>query len=653
MTPSLKRVVLGRAKDPRDPRIFHKLSLAAFLAWVGLGADGISSSCYGPHEAFLALKGHFFLGAVLALLTAVTVFVISTSYKQIIELFPGGGGGYLVASKLLSPKVGMISGCALLVDYVLTITTSIASGADAVFSFLPLSFQTFKLYAALAVLLALIVLNLRGVKESVLTILPLFLVFIATHALVILYALLTHASELPAVVQQSAADFRSTAAQIGTFGVIVLILHAYSLGSGTYTGIEAVSNGLPILRDPKVVTGKRTMNYMAFSLAFMAGGLILGYLLYRVQFQPGKTLNAVLLQNVAGNWPAGQAFILITLVSEALILVVAAQTGFIDGPRVLSNMATDGWMPSRFALLSDRLVTQNGVLLMGLSSIVLLWLSKGVVSFLLVLYSINVFITFSLSQLGMVRHWWEVRHREPSWKRRLAVNGVGLVLTLSILVTVTVLKFNNGGWLTLVVTTSLVSLAFLIKRHYRQTWQLLGRLDILFQSALPKREKAETAEKREPLKQRSADTAVILVNGFNGLGLHTLFTAYRNFHGHFKNYVFLQAGVVDAGRFKGSQEVDALKLSIESDLKKYEELMRSHGYYAEGRYSLGTDVVDEVEKLAKEAGSRFPNHVLFAGQLVFPKESIFTRFLHNYTAFAIQKRLYYEGIPVVILPIRV
>jgi len=454
-------------------------------------------------------------------------------------------------------------------------------------------------------------------------------------------------------VQQSAADFRSTAAQIGTFGVIVLILHAYSLGSGTYTGIEAVSNGLPILRDPKVVTGKRTMNYMAFSLAFMAGGLILGYLLYRVQFQPGKTLNAVLLQNVAGNWPAGQAFILITLVSEALILVVAAQTGFIDGPRVLSNMATDGWMPSRFALLSDRLVTQNGVLLMGLSSIVLLWLSKGVVSFLLVLYSINVFITFSLSQLGMVRHWWEVRHREPSWKRRLAVNGVGLVLTLSILVTVTVLKFNNGGWLTLVVTTSLVSLAFLIKRHYRQTWQLLGRLDILFQSALPKREKAETAEKREPLKQRSADTAVILVNGFNGLGLHTLFTAYRNFHGHFKNYVFLQAGVVDAGRFKGSQEVDALKLSIESDLKKYEELMRSHGYYAEGRYSLGTDVVDEVEKLAKEAGSRFPNHVLFAGQLVFPKESIFTRFLHNYTAFAIQKRLYYEGIPVVILPIRV
>ena len=653
MTPSLKRVVLGRAKDPRDPRIFHKLSLAAFLAWVGLGADGISSSCYGPHEAFLALKGHFFLGAVLALLTAVTVFVISTSYKQIIELFPGGGGGYLVASKLLSPKVGMISGCALLVDYVLTITTSIASGADAVFSFLPLSFQTFKLYAALAVLLALIVLNLRGVKESVLTILPLFLVFIATHALVILYALLTHASELPAVVQQSAADFRSTAAQIGTFGVIVLILHAYSLGSGTYTGIEAVSNGLPILRDPKVVTGKRTMNYMAFSLAFMAGGLILGYLLYRVQFQPGKTLNAVLLQNVAGNWPAGQAFILITLVSEALILVVAAQTGFIDGPRVLSNMATDGWMPSRFALLSDRLVTQNGVLLMGLSSIVLLWLSKGVVSFLLVLYSINVFITFSLSQLGMVRHWWEVRHREPSWKRRLAVNGVGLVLTLSILVTVTVLKFNNGGWLTLVVTTSLVSLAFLIKRHYRQTWQLLGRLDILFQSALPKREKAETADKREPLKQRSADTAVILVNGFNGLGLHTLFTAYRNFHGHFKNYVFLQAGVVDAGRFKGSQEVDALKLSIESDLKKYEELMRSHGYYAEGRYSLGTDVVDEVEKLAKEAGSRFPNHVLFAGQLVFPKESIFTRFLHNYTAFAIQKRLYYEGIPVVILPIRV
>jgi len=648
--PRWVRALVGKAKNPTDPAVFHKLSLAAFLAWVGLGADGISSSCYGPHESFLALQGHFYLGAILALMTAVTVFVISTSYKQIIELFPSGGGGYLVASKLLSPKVGMFSGCALLVDYVLTITTSIASGSDAFFSFLPLSYQPFKLYVAMFAILALIVLNLRGVKESVVTIMPLFLVFIVTHVTVILYAVFSHAAQVPQVVSVAAAEFRAASAQIGTLGVMVLILHAYSLGSGTYTGIEAVSNGLPMLREPRVVTGKRTMNYISVSLAFMASGLILAYLLYRVQFQPGKTLNAVLLQMVAGGWPLGQVFVYVTLVSEALILVVAAQTGFLDGPRVLSNMAMDGWMPSRFTLLSDRLVTQNGVLIMGVASLLLLWLSRGVVSFLLVLYSINVFFTFSLSQLGMVRHWWLVRHTEPSWGRRLAINGVGLVLTVTILITVTFLKFREGGWLTLVVTSSLVVLSLAIKRHYRQTWQLLGRLDALLTSALPRREPQE-ARPLPPLN-RNADTAIILVNGFTGMGLHTLFTAFRNFHGHFKNFIFLQAGVVDAGRLKGGAEIEAMKRTIQAELDKYVQLMNHHGYHAESFFSLGIDVVDEVEKLAATVVEKYPSNVLFAGQLVFPKETVFTRILHNYTAFAIQKRLYYKGIPVVILPIR-
>ena len=132
-----KELVIGRARNLHDPQLFHKISLIAFFAWVGLGSDGLSSCCYGPEEAFITLKAHIFLGIFVAIATAVTIFVISSSYSQIIELFPTGGGGYLVASKLLSPSVGMVSGCALLVDYVLTIALSIASGADALFSFLP------------------------------------------------------------------------------------------------------------------------------------------------------------------------------------------------------------------------------------------------------------------------------------------------------------------------------------------------------------------------------------------------------------------------------------------------------------------------------------------------------------------------------------
>src|SRR5271157_3452385 len=161
------RFVFGAPKDVKDPDAFHKLSLVALLAWVGLGADGLSSSAYGPDEAFRALGEHTGLAFFLALATAATVFIISYGYSHIIEQFPSGGGGYVVASKLLTPKIGVVSGAALLVDYVLTITISIASGADAIFSFLPPSVGFLKFWISLAGIAVLTVMNIRGVKESV------------------------------------------------------------------------------------------------------------------------------------------------------------------------------------------------------------------------------------------------------------------------------------------------------------------------------------------------------------------------------------------------------------------------------------------------------------------------------------------------------
>src|SRR5512138_506816 len=164
---TVRRILFGAPRDVTDPHIFHRLSLVAFLAWVGLGADGLSSSAYGPEEAYKALGSHQYLALMLIAMTALTIAVIAIAYSNLIEHFPGGGGGYLVASKLLGSRVGVVSGCALLVDYVLTITVSIASAADQVWSFLPLSAQTAKLPVEFALIAVLIVLNLRGVKESV------------------------------------------------------------------------------------------------------------------------------------------------------------------------------------------------------------------------------------------------------------------------------------------------------------------------------------------------------------------------------------------------------------------------------------------------------------------------------------------------------
>ena len=652
----LKNLVLGGAKDFRDPAIFHKLTLVAFFAWVGLGADGLSSANYGPEESFLSLGLHGHLGIFVAIATAVTIFVIASSYSQIVELFPSGGGGYLVASKLLSPTVGMVSGSALLIDYVLTISLSVASGADAIFSFLPLGMLRFKLVLAVLGVLVLMLMNLRGVRESVMPLVPIFLLFLLTHTFAVVYALVTHAPAMGEVVRSTAADARAATAQLGTFGVFILVLRAYSMGAGTYTGIEAVSNGLPILREPRVQTAKRTMRYMAASLAFMAAGLMIGYLLFDVKHVTGKTLNAVLMEHITTGWGAGgYAFVLVTLISEAVLLFVAAQTGFLDGPRVLANMSVDRWLPSQFSLLSERLVIKNGILIMGGAAIVVMIGSGGSVRFLVVLYAINVFITFCLSQAGMVRHWWQERKTVSAWRKKILINGFGLLLTGFILISQIVLKFQEGGWITLLVTGSLAAVALTIKRFYLGTGKRLARLDHLMTAVAD----AETAAPPDP-KRRIAPkfdprgkTAVILVSGFNGTGLHTLLSVKRVFGEAFRNWYFMQAGIIDADRFKGVEGMEKLRTHVQDGLERYVKFLKAEGLYAQGFSAVGTDVSDEICDLARTIYEKNPNAVFFGGQIVFPEDSFLSRLLFNHTTFAVQRRLHQLGIPFLVMPVRV
>ena len=286
----LKGIVLGGARDFRDPAIFHKLSLIAFIAWVGLGADGLSSANYGPEESFLALGQHGFLGIFVALATALTIFVIASSYSQIVELFPSGGGGYLVASKLLSPTLGMISGCALLIDYVLTITLSIASGADAIFSFLPLRMLPWR--------------SCRGFRRArpdapepagragigCCCCVPVFLLFLVTHTFAVLYAFGTH---VPKSGDRCAPDGRSNACavhrpQLGTFGVVPPAPARLQHGRGHLYGNRG---GEQRPADPARAAGADGQAHhalMAVSLAVMVAGLMSGYLLFKVTHVPGQ-----------------------------------------------------------------------------------------------------------------------------------------------------------------------------------------------------------------------------------------------------------------------------------------------------------------------------------------------------------------------------
>ena len=267
-------LLAGKALDPLDPRTRQAIAVTALLALVGLGADGLSSACYGPEEAYLALGQHTQLAVFLALATAVTVFIISFGYSQIIELFPAGGGGYRVATALLGPRPGVVSGAALLVDYVLTIATSVASGVDAFFSLLPPDAQAFKLVAELILIVLMTGLNFRGMKESNLALLPIFLGFVVLHAGLIVYGVAVYGDHLAAVATSAVGEAHGMSQAFGPLVVAALLMRAFSPGGGTYTGLEAVSNNVNMLVEPRVRNGKWAMFYMAASLAFTAGGII-------------------------------------------------------------------------------------------------------------------------------------------------------------------------------------------------------------------------------------------------------------------------------------------------------------------------------------------------------------------------------------------
>jgi hypothetical protein len=672
----VKTVLVGKPRDLRDQSVFQHVSLVAFLAWVGLGADGLSSSCYGPSEAFHNLQGHHHLAVFLAIATILTVVVISRCYSHIIEEFPSGGGGYLVASKLLGRPAGVVSGSALLVDYVLTITVSIAAAGDALFGifgpflndlvlrlsvypafgWLPAPHGQLKLSCELLAIVVLILLNLRGVRESVTPLLPVFILFLVTHALLIAGSVALHLAAVGEVFGDVAHGVSQDlqAPGFGWLATMALLLRAYSFGAGTYTGIEAVSNSMPVMREPRVATAKRTMIYMSASLAFTAGGLMLAYLLLKIKEDPtgAKTLNHVLTEQFLGDIGLGghrfgSVLLWATMLSEGALLFVAAQAGFIDGPRVLANMAHDSFMPHWFANLSERLATHNGILLMGLAAIAALLHTGGNVTALVIMYSINVFLTFSLSMIGMCRHWWQARGSNPLWRRRFTLFAFGALMCLLILCVTVYEKFKEGGYVTLVVTGLLVLVCFGTRRYYRAVVRRLKRLDATLGTV------TTSGEPNVALPDTEQATAAILVGGYGGLGVHTMLNAVRFAPGYFKNFVFLSVGVVDSGNFKGADAVGDLQRHTETSLAHYVDLAQRLGMPAASFMAIGTDAVDELEQLCLEIARRYPKAVFFAGQLVFHRDSWWQRLFHNQTAYSLQRRLQWDGVPMVILPTRV
>jgi amino acid transporter len=647
----LRTRVIGAPLDPLSEKTRHNIALAAFFAWVGLGADGISSSCYGPEESFRALGEHTGLGLYLALATAATVFIIALAYNQVIELFPTGGGGYRVATRLIGPYAGVTSGAALVLDYVLTIAISIASGVDALFSLLPLAFQEYKLPAEICLIILLIVLNLRGMKEVIKVLLPIFLGFVITHAFLILYGLGAHADHLPQLIPATLEETRSLSGQLGWVHVAALMLLAYSQGGGTYTGLEAVSNNVNVLAEPRVKTGKITMLYMAMSLAFTAGGIILLYLLWDAKPVEGQTLNAVafgsIIESLGWDPWVNRAALWTVLALEGGLLFVAANTGFLGGPAVLSNMASDSWVPHKFRYLSTRLVTENGILVMGLAALgILLW-TRGSVSLLIVLYSASVFLTFAISLFGLCIYWWRHRMEQGKWIMRLALSATGFVVCSVILAMLLVEKFTQGGWLTVVIIAAIIGICLTIRNHYNWAKVQIRKVDEIFAN------QPFGSIVNPPKTDPSLPTAVFLVGSSRGGGLHTLLWVQRMFPDHFRNFIFLNVRTVDSLSYGGSEDVKLMRMEANVALTYFVNFCHSKGWASKSYLAFGTDPIDEASKLAGQVHEEFPNCIFFASKLIFEHENWLIRLLHNQAALAIQRRLHLHSLQMVILPMKI
>jgi hypothetical protein len=331
----------------------------------------------------------------------------------------------------------------------------------------------------------------------------------------------------------------------------------------------------------------------------------------------------------------------------AALLFVAANTGVLGGPAVIAAMATDKWMPHQFSSLSTRLVTQNGVLVMGVAALIILFITQGQVQFLVVLYAINVFLTFTLTLYGLCRYWIMQRRSARNWPLRLALSVLGCVVTGGILAVTLVEKFAEGAWVTVVITGLLVGLCFYIRKHYNDVGRELAKIDALYEV------KPSRAAPTPPEPQLDAPTAVFLVGRSLGTGMHSVLWVNRLFPRHYKNYVFISVGEVDSHAFDAEAEIERLRQGVDQTLGYFINFAHARGIAAVSYQSFGTDVVDELTQVAEQVTEAYPNAVFFASKLVFGQDNWFTALLHNQTAIALQRRLHLRGIQMMILPMKV
>lgn len=490
----LKEILIGKTL-PTSASSHERLNRAAALAV--LSSDALSSVAYATEEILkvLVLTGSAVVlssSMWIALAIALLLLIITLSYQQTIRAYPNGGGAYIVASDNLGTYAGLVAGASLMIDYVLTVTVSIASGVDALNSAVPLLLP-FKVTVCLLFIFLVMLANMRGVRESGrIFMLPTY-AFIVSVFILIIFGLYHSATG------QVTAPPVPSLKQVEPLGIL-LILRAFSQGCTALTGVEAISNGVPAFKHPEAKNARMTMLYMSSTLGFMFLGITYLANTYHVVPDPTgqQTVLSLLGHEILGNGILYYYLQFATL----LILLLAANTSYADFPRLSSLLARDGFMPRQLALLGERLVYSNGIILLSIFAAILIVVFEGNLNALISLYALGVFTSFTLSQAGMVRHWF--RERSPGWQPRALMNGLGAITTAVVLLVILKSKFTEGAWIVVVAVPVVVSIFSAIHRHYRFVAEEVNIRDLAPRGYIPR-----------PKVEVSTHPAVVIIGQLN------------------------------------------------------------------------------------------------------------------------------------------
>jgi amino acid transporter len=576
----------------------HHERIPKWKALAVLSSDALSSVAYATEEILIPLS-LFAMTAVawsipIALAIGALLLIITVSYRQTIDAYPTGGGAYTVAKENLGTTAGLVAGASLLIDYTLTVAVSVAAGVENIVSAFP-DLGPHKVIFGVLVILIVMFLNLRGIRESSnVFALPTYLFIGSFLVMIAVGAWRIFSGDVPPVAPVVHEAYPAVP--------LFLLLRAFSSGCSALTGVEAISNGIPIFTEPSQKNAKTTMVWMSTIL----GGFFLGITLlahvYGVVPVEGQTAVSLLARKVFGS----SAFYYAIPTTTALILFLAANTSYADFPRLASLLAKDRFLPRQLASLGDRLVFSNGIVGLSLGAIFLIILFGGTTHHLIPLYAVGVFLSFTLSQAGMVLHHW--REREPHWIKSGFFNLLGGISTFVVLLVIGATKFLHGAWMVVVLIPLMVILFRKINRHYIQ----IGK-----QLAAPPRERI--GEPAPELFHAGKHTAIVPLSG-------------------------LHPGVIEALRYASAISKDVRACSIDLDPAATARLKAQWDQTIRGIpltiirspfRSVIAPIIQYVDDVAKN--SKGETITVIVPEFVTPKW--YHQFLHNQTALLLRAAL--------------